>query len=85
MTKIYTVYEGEYTTRRTEKFRQVNQGIQELLDHGVSEKEVSQEATGNHEKAHVLGHPPGRTGRIVARGICKSPSKDRRMEHPTPS
>ena len=67
MARIYTVYEGEYSSRRTVKFRQVDESIQELIDHGVSEKEIGPGSTANHEKAHILGHNPGRTGRITAR------------------
>src|SRR4030043_2108988 len=77
MIEIKTVYEGEFTNRKTEQFRQVDRGIQQLLEVGVTEKLLDSEGTTNHEKAHIVGHVPGRGGRIIARVFV---NKRRRIE-----
>ncbi len=74
MTKVEALYIGEYTNRKTEKFRQIETAVAACID--VVEKSGIDSAdflgffeeTRNHEKAHTVGFRPGRTGRIVARG-----------------
>ena len=61
------IYQGGFTDRKTEKFRQVDEGIKSLLDFGVSEKWVEPLETANHEKAHIAAHEPGRKSRIITR------------------
>ena len=83
MVEIKTVYKGEYTNRRTDKFRQVGKGIQRLVDVGVPEGWINPEETENHEKAHIVGHKPGRSGRMVARVLVNKRNKIKgwSMEH----
>ncbi|MFH1863336.1 MAG: hypothetical protein ABIJ85_00280 [bacterium] len=67
MTERKIVYRGKFTDRKTEQFRQVEKSVQRLLDVGVPGRWINSEKIINHEKAHIVGHEPGRSGRMVAR------------------
>lgn len=66
MAEIITLYRGEFTNSRTNQFRQVETATRKLLDRGLSKKWINYEKTINHEKAHIVGHEPGRSGRIIS-------------------
>ncbi|HJY98402.1 MAG TPA: hypothetical protein VJ227_01670 [Patescibacteria group bacterium] len=85
MPRIETLYCGQFTNRRTEKLRQTREAIDKLINVGCAEIEIFKEALENHEMAHVLGHKPGRTGRIKAHVIVENETvKFCAMEHDIP-
>lgn len=75
MAEIKTVYKGEFTDRRTEKLRQILSAIRRLEEVGCSINDKEAEADRNHEMAHVVGHEPGRKGRIRAHVLVSNNNK----------
>lgn len=75
MAEIKIVYEGLFTNRRSEKLRQTRIAIGTLREVGCPINLDEGMANEHHEMAHVVGHDPGRVGRMRAYVLISARNK----------